>query len=298
MRVRNMVAGAAIGTMIGVGVSRTRRWWLNWGINPHETTKALPGDEVVSDPVASETRGITIEASPEHVWPWLVQMGFGRAGWYSYDRLDQRGKSADGIIEAWQTLKVGDIVPTHPGGGFEVVSVEPGHALVLRSDTALVTAQTAAAEAAVKAERKALAAADEPIETVEAERIPAGLAASGAILGATPQEFSASWSFVLEPIGGGRTRLIERFRVWYGESGFGSHVIMPAVGFGVFVMLQRQMVGIKTRAERLALERVGTMTPTFPAAAAAPAKGEPLAQAKNGRVKHAEGPELVAATVG
>ena len=70
---------------------------------------------------------------------------------------------------------------------------------------------------------------------------------------------------------------------------------MPAVGFGVFVMLQRQMVGIKARAERLAFERVGTAAPTLPAA---PATGEPLAAAKNGRNKHAEGPELVAPTVG
>lgn len=280
MRVRNMLAGAAIGTIIGISVSRTRRWWLDWGIDADEGIKPLAGDDVVGDPVASETRGITIEASAEHVWPWLVQMGFGRAGWYSYDRLDQRGKSADGISEAWQTLKVGDLVPTHPGGGFEVVSLEPGRALVLRSDTALVMAQAAAAEAA---------------EATDAERMPAGLAASGAILSATPQQFSASWSFVLEPVSGGRTRLIERFRVWYGESGFGAQVIMPAVGFGVFVMLQRQMVGIKARAERLARERAGSAVPTFPATAAT--MGEPMAPVKNGRDKHAEGPELVAATV-
>ena len=72
-------------------------------------------------------------------------MGFGRAGWYSYDQLDQRGKSADTLVEAWQALAVGDIMPTHPGGGFEVAALEPGRSLVLRSDTALVTAQTAAA---------------------------------------------------------------------------------------------------------------------------------------------------------
>ena len=296
MRVRNMMVGAAIGTILGVTVSRTRRWWLQWGIEPDERIKALPGDEVVADPVASETRGITIEASPEHVWPWLVQMGFGRAGWYSYDRLDQRGKSADGIVDEWQAIKVGDIVPTHPGGGFEVVAVEPGRSLVLRSDTALVMAQAAASEAATKAERKSKAEADEPIEPIEGGRMPAGLQASGAILGATPQQFSASWSFVLEPIGDGRTRLVERFRVWYGESGFGSHVLMPAVGFGVFVMLQKQMVGIKARAERLARERAGVVAATFPAAAAT--KGEPMAPAKNGRDKRAEEPELVAPTVG
>ena len=290
MRVRRIMAGAAIGTMIGITVSRTRRWWLTWGIEADEKTKALAGDEVVSLPVASETRGITIDATPDRIWPWLIQMGYGRAGWYSYDRLDQRGKSADGLVEAWQDLKVGDIMPTHPGGGFEVVSVEPGRSLVLRSDTALVMAQAAAADA--EAKRKATeGGADAP-----AEKPTAGVQASGAILGATPQQFSASWAFVLEPMGGGQTRLIERFRVWYGESGFGAHVAMPVVGFGVFVMLQKQMVGIKARAERSARERTGTVATTFPVATAT--KGEPMAPVKNGRDKHAEEPELVAPTVG
>ena len=290
MRVRYMVAGAAIGTMLGVTISRARRWWQTWGIETDEKAKVLAGDDVVTVPVASETRGITIEATPEDVWPWLVQMGFGRAGWYSYDRLDQRGSSAEGIVADWQALKVGDIMPTHPGGGFEVVAVEPGRSLVLRSDTALVTAQAAAAEAAAKAKTKG-AGPGVPDETV-----PAGLQASGAILGATPQQFSASWAFVLEPMPGGRTRLIERFRVWYGESGFGSHVVMPVVGFGVFVMLQKQMVGIKARAERAARERAGSPATTFPVAAAT--TGEPMATVKNGRDKHAEEPELVTATVG
>ena len=84
----------------------------------------------------------------------------------------------------------------------------------------------------------------------------AGLAASGALLSQTPQQFSASWAFVLEPLEGGRSRLVERFRVRYGESGVASHVVMPAVGFGVFVMMQRQMTGIRARAERPARTRV------------------------------------------
>ena len=140
-------------------------------------------------------------------------------------------------------LKVGDIVPTHPGGGFEVVEIDPGRSLVLRSDTALVTSQSEAWAKRQAAEHD-VPSTDEPIEST-----PAGLAASGAVLGATPQQFSASWVFVIEPIGGGRSRLIERFRVWFGESGMASHVVMPVVGFGVFVMLQHQMVN--RRAKRL-----------------------------------------------
>ena len=90
--------------------------------------------------------------------------------------------------------------------------------------------------------------------------------------------------------------MIERFRVWYGESGMASHVVMPAVGFGVFVMMQRQMVGIRTRAERLARTRVAppaTLPPEVPAELRP--TGEPIAPAKpQGKVPG--GPELVRAT--
>ena len=170
-------------------------------------------------------------------------------------------------------------MPTHPGGGFEVCAVEPGRSLVLRSDTALVAAQAAATA-----------------DGAETETVPAGLQASGALLGATPQQFAASWAFVLEPIDAGHTRLIERFRVWYGESGFGAQVVMPVVGFGVFVMLQKQMLGIKARAERFARERAGSPAPSFPGAGTT--VDVPSPPVKNGRDKHAEEPELVSATVG
>src|SRR3954466_11055227 len=80
------------------------------------------------------------------------------------------------------------------------------------------------------------------------ESVPAGLAASGAILRTTPQDFSASWAFVLEPLDGGRTRLIERFRVRFGNGGPQFRVIGPVMGFGVLVMMRRQMLGIRDRA--------------------------------------------------
>ncbi len=287
MRVRLALAGVIVGTTVGVAVSRIQRWRRSWGIDPSEATRSLAGDAVVPNPVASETRGITIDASPDQIWPWLVQMGFGKAGWYSYDRLDMRGRSADGIVDAWQALKVGDIVPTHPGGGFEVVEIDPGRALVLRSDTALVTSQ-AEAWAKRQAAEHAVPDADEPIETT-----PAGIAASGALLGATPQQFSASWAFVVDPIGGGRSRFIERFRVWFGESGMASHVVMPVVGFGVFVMLQKQMVGIKTRAERLAREASAPAVPASPV----PPIVKPMAPATNGHDRAAEEPDLATAAV-
>jgi hypothetical protein len=233
MRMRGILFGAAIGTAAGITASRVSRWRRTWGIEPGEAERPLPGDDIVASSLAGETRGITIDAPPEAVWPWLVQMGYGKAGWYSYDQLDQRGTSATHINEAWQQLAVGDIVPTHPGGGFEVARLDPGRALVLRSDTELVMSQAAAAKAA----------------GAGLETATSGVKVSGAILSGTPQEFSASWAFVLEPRGGGRTRLIERFRVWTGEGGPAGRLVMPFVGFGVFVMMQRQMVGLRDRAE-------------------------------------------------
>ena len=79
--------------------------------------------------------------------------------------------------------------------------------------------------------------------------MPAGLAASGAMLSQIPKDFAASWAFVLEPLEGGRTRLIERFRIRFGASGSGFRAVGPFMGFGVFVMLPRQMLGIRQRAQ-------------------------------------------------
>jgi hypothetical protein len=288
MRIRLMLFGTVLGTVIGVTVSRVIRWWRTWGADPVETTRRLPGDEVVPSPVASETRGITIDAPPEQIWPWLVQMGYGRAGWYSYDRLDQRGRSADGIVEAWQALEVGDIVPTYPGGGFEVAAIEPGRSLVLRSDTALVTEQAAAFAERQAGTGAAPTSGEAGTPGPAAEPTTVGVTASGALLGATPQQFSASWAFVIEPEAGGRSRLIERFRVWYGDAGIASHVVMPVVGFGVFVMMQRQMLGIRARAERSARASMSAPAATAPVT---PPAADPTPPA-NGHDPAADDPEL------
>jgi hypothetical protein len=230
MRTRIAITGAVIGTLAGITISQTTRWRRTWGIDRVEAAKRLPGDDLVPTPTATETRGITIDAPPEAVWPWLVQMGYDRAGWYSYDQLDMRGKSVDTILPGLQGLKVGDVMPVSPEGGFAVKVVDPGRTLVLYTDTALV-------------ERQGLAAPN----TAD---VPAGLAASGVLLRQTPREFAASWAFSLEPLDGGRTRLIERFRVRFGSAGPAFRVVGPVLGFGVFVMMQRQMLGIRERAIR------------------------------------------------
>jgi hypothetical protein len=77
----------------------------------------LPSDDLVLDPTFNATRAITIRARPEHIWPWLLQVGVKRAGWYSYDLLDNLGRpSAREIIPTLQQVAVGDVVPLSPDG--------------------------------------------------------------------------------------------------------------------------------------------------------------------------------------
>ena len=99
-----------------------------------EAQRPLPGDELVPEAKAVWTHGITIRARPSEVWPWLVQMGCRRAGWYSFDGLDNGGvPSADRVVAELQQVRVGDILPMTPTAddGFVVRGVEPGRALVL-----------------------------------------------------------------------------------------------------------------------------------------------------------------------
>ncbi len=227
---------AVLGAIVSAAVAAVRRldgWRSTWGVDPADADRVLPGDDLVPAPSHTDTRGIVIEAPASAVWPWLVQMGYERAGWYSYDQLDMKGRSADAIIPELQTLKVGDVLPTFPGGGFEVRTLEDGRALAVYTDTAITEAQAKAF-----AER--------------AESVPVGLQASGAFMRTTPPEFAASWAFVLDPLPGDRTRLIERVRVWYGAGTPLSAITGPAFGFGVFLMTRRQMLGIRDRVDRAA----------------------------------------------
>jgi hypothetical protein len=73
-----------------------RPWQLTWGATPEEVSRALPGDDLVTRPTFNATRAITIAAPPEEIWPWLIQVGLTRAGWYSYDILDNLGTAARG----------------------------------------------------------------------------------------------------------------------------------------------------------------------------------------------------------
>jgi hypothetical protein len=233
------VTGTALALGALAGYRRiVRPWYEDWGVEPADADRLLPGDELIAGPTGGDTRGITIDAPAAAIWPWLVQMGFGRAGWYSYDALDMRGASARTIVPEWQAIAVGETMRTWPGGGFEVAQVEPDHALVLYLDDAIVARQEAEARATA-------------VGGLGADSTTPGLAASAAILRTQPSTFRASWAFVLEPLDGERTRLVERVRVEYPEVAVWNRVTGPLFGVAVFLMTRRQLLGIRERAERL-----------------------------------------------
>ncbi|MEY3640976.1 MAG: hypothetical protein RLZZ199_781 [Actinomycetota bacterium] len=103
-----------------------------WGATRDEIASAVVGDDLCPNARIVATRCITIAAPPDQVFPWLRQMGFGRAGWYSYDWIDNLGrKSATSIEPHLQTLETGGILPGGPAD-FEAVVVDPPRALIMR----------------------------------------------------------------------------------------------------------------------------------------------------------------------
>lgn len=115
-----------------------RRFHLRWGATAAEADGGLPGDDFLSGADLQSTRAITIKAPANDVWPWLAQMGQGRAGLYSYDFLENLAgldiHSADRIHPEWLDIKVGDRFHLAPAASadLEVGLVDPDHALVLR----------------------------------------------------------------------------------------------------------------------------------------------------------------------
>ena len=99
-----------------------------------ERAKTLPGDDLIPQPIGAVNHAITIHRSPHEVWPWLVQMGSGRAGWYAYDFIDNGGQhSAERILPEYQDISVGSVFPALPGARdvFTVAQCDPERSLVL-----------------------------------------------------------------------------------------------------------------------------------------------------------------------
>jgi proline iminopeptidase len=189
---------------------------LTWGATEDEARGGYPGDELVPDATGSSTMAATLPAPPERVWPWLVQMGWDRGGWYSWDWLDHYGKpSADRIVPEWQQLAEGQRLTASRNGlaWFTVAVVEPNRTLVLRSNLELPSGHSFDPRSAF-----------------------------------LPRAYlDGIWAFHLRPVRGGGTRLVVRTR---GRS----HPRRLTLPFdlllgepGHFLMQTRQFQNLRTR---------------------------------------------------
>lgn len=168
-----------------------------------EKRRRLPVDAIIRDPLFTSTHAITIDAPPERVWPWVAQMGGDRAGWYSWDRIDNGGASSSKtIMPAFQAVDRGDIMPALPGAkdAFVVTAVDPPRDLVLT--------------------------------------VPDGHGGH-----------AVAWEHVLDPLDGGRTRLIVRGRAssqWLGLArstpGAGHRRILVERAYAVLARLPRPLL--------------------------------------------------------
>jgi hypothetical protein len=219
---RKRAVGASAVLLTAATVAELRLMYLGqtYGSTPEERRMTLPGDDIVPDPQVVTNHAITIDAPPESVWPWLVQMGWHRAGWYTARWVDKllfpaNWPSANRIVPGLQEINLGDFIPDgapETKCGLIVERLEPQRALALRSTSHLPASWR----------EKHMATLD------------------------------WSWAFVLTPIDRGRrTRFLFRSRwvtaPWWLTLG-GWLFIVPAD----FVMSRDMLRGVKQRAESLA----------------------------------------------
>lgn len=130
-----VAAGMAAVDVVYAAWARPRL--VRWGASDGEVAGPYPGAELVPGGKRAATMAVTIDAPPDQVWPWLVQMGWDRGGWYSWDRLDNAGRrSARDVHPEWQDLAIGDQLKfSAPGAGpvdaYAVAVLEPNRFLGL-----------------------------------------------------------------------------------------------------------------------------------------------------------------------
>jgi hypothetical protein len=196
-------------------------------VTPTERQRSLPGDALIPNAAATVMHAITIATTPERIWPWLVQMGAGRAGWYSYDWVDNDGHpSATAIVPSLQNIAPGDVMPSLRGEkrSFIVHAAEPARDLILvlpaTSGGFVVTWEFFLEPFAPNRTR---------------------LLARGRV--------SAQWPGGATATPSGRSRLIERVYALLAK--MPRWLMMTAAKFGHGVMQARQLRGIKRRAEAM-----------------------------------------------
>jgi hypothetical protein len=207
----NLIAAGAGAVAAYALVVRPRH--LRWGATKEEFAEPLPGDDFLPDPKHTATHAITINAPAADVWPWIVQMGQNRAGFYSYDWLENLFgcdiKNANRIVDEWQTIREGDVVWLHPQAPpLPVIIVEPLRAIVLGG----IVKEEALGTEAVR---------------------------------------GGTWGFYLKEIDANTTRLVIRIR-WDRKRGviswLGNYALIEPAHF---VMERRMLIGIKRRAETM-----------------------------------------------
>jgi hypothetical protein len=123
-----------------VSVIALTPWMDRWGATDSELTRAFPGDELLPQPASFVNRAVTINAAPDKIYPWLVQLGAEKGGYYSYTALETYMlfcplENADRIHAEWQNLKVGDTVKMCPSTSgpppYEVAQLHPNQAMIL-----------------------------------------------------------------------------------------------------------------------------------------------------------------------
>lgn len=108
--VRRFILAAFVALGVATVGAKYRSWHLRWGATDDEVHGPMPGDDLLDGDAFTATRAVSIAAPPERVWPWLLQVGFGRAGFYSYDLLDNLGRpSADEILPGFASVAPGDL---------------------------------------------------------------------------------------------------------------------------------------------------------------------------------------------
>ncbi len=112
-----------------------RKWHLTWGCTKDEATMTLPGDDLVKEMNTDATHAITINKPAAKIWPWIIQIGAGRGGFYSYDFLENlvgcNLKSVNRIVPEWQKVKQGDTIYLHPKAPLPVAVLMPEKSFVL-----------------------------------------------------------------------------------------------------------------------------------------------------------------------